>query len=145
MSGGIQKTASNIIFGPTGKEVLLILEGEGATNAGLYSLPGGRCQAGESPPECAVREAMEEASVAIRVVRETGNFVSDVKGTLYHGFVFESEIVSGNPAPSGGTLAVAWATLLHIRELEKRDLMIKGRLCEAIKDSLDGKCVQAAY
>jgi len=124
---------------------LLIYKGENATNAGLYSVPGSRCRPGETPAACAVREAMEEASVFVRVVRELGNFVSKVKGIPMHGYLFESEIISGIPAPSGGTLAVAWATLTHIEELQKRDLMIEGRLCEAIKCSLNGNKISAAY
>lgn len=134
--GAMQKTASNVII--RNGMVLLILEGEGACNCGLYSVPGGRCRPGESPDECSVREAMEEASVCVRLVREIANFPALVFGNRFHGYVYEAEIVSGEPRPGDGIKAVRWATLDELEALERRGLTITGKLFEAVRDSLAG-------
>lgn len=113
--------------------ILLILEGESATNAGLYSVPGGRCEEGEPPAVCAIREAKEEAGVETIVVCEVANFYSRVAGNCFHGYLFESRIVSGIPRPCGGVKSVCWANLAQIEALEARGLMISGKLFEAVK------------
>ena len=118
--------------------VLLILEGEGATNAGLYSVPGGRCEKGELPADCAAREAKEEADVEIAVVREIGNFYSRVGGGCFHGYLFESRVVGGIPRPCGGVCAVRWASLKDIEQLQSQGLMISGKLLDSLKMHLAG-------
>lgn len=43
-----------------------------ADHAGQVSLPGGRCEPGEAPADCALREAWEELAVPPEVVRVIG-------------------------------------------------------------------------
>ncbi len=117
-------------------KVLLILEGDGATNGGLYSVPGGRCENGEDPAACAVREALEEVNVIVVAEREIDNFHVLVRGNCLHGYVYDSRILQGVPRPGGGVKAVCWADLAQIEALEARGLMITGKLFEAIKNSL---------
>jgi 8-oxo-dGTP pyrophosphatase MutT (NUDIX family) len=117
-------------------KVLLILEGDEATNGGLYSVPGGRCENGEDPVACAVREALEEVNVIVVAEREIDNFHVLVRGNCLHGYVYDSRILQGVPCPGGGVKAIYWADLAQIEELEARGLMITGKLFEAIKNSL---------
>lgn len=118
------------------REVLLILEGDGATNQGLYSVPGGRCGPKEAPADCAIREAFEEAGVVVEIHKEIENFLTTVRGNCFYGHVYESRIVSGVPSPGPGVIAVCWAHLDVIEELEKRGLMIEGKLLKAVKGHL---------
>lgn len=115
---------------------MLILEGDGATNGGLYSVPGGRCENGEGPEACAVREAREEINAVVAINREINNFRARVGGNCFHGYVYDSRIVCGSPRPGGGVKAICWADLARIEELEARGLMITGKLFEALKDGL---------
>ncbi len=114
----------------------MILEGDAATNGGLYSVPGGRCENGEPPAACAVREAKEEINVVIAINGEINNFHVRVRGNCLHGYVYDSRILQGVPRPGGGVKAIYWADLAQIEELESRGLMITGKLFEAIKNSL---------
>ena len=49
---------------------LIGLRPEGVALAGYWEFPGGRVHIGESPEAAAVRECLEETSLAVRVVRE---------------------------------------------------------------------------
>lgn len=128
------RTASSLII--ENGRILLILEGDGATNSGLYSVPGGRCENGEGPEACAVREAMEEINAVVAINREINNFRTRVRGNCLHGYVYDSRIVCGSPYPGGGVKAIRWADLVQIEELEACGLMITGKLFEALKDIL---------
>jgi hypothetical protein len=105
-------------------------------NCGLYSVPGGRCGPKESPADCAIREALEEAGVVVEICQEIGNFFTMVRGNCFYGHVYESRIVSGIPSPGSGIRAVCWAHLDVIEELEKRNLMIEGKLLKVVKGCL---------
>ena len=42
---------------------------KGDSFAGLWELPGGKCEAGESPTDCVRRELLEEMNIDVRPVR----------------------------------------------------------------------------
>ena len=52
-----------------GGQVLIGQRAPGAELAGLWEFPGGKVHRGETPAQAAVRECVEEASLAIRVDR----------------------------------------------------------------------------
>lgn len=58
------------------RRVLLIRRGK-APSAGRWSLPGGRCDAGERPDAACVREVDEETALAVQVVRWVGRVERD--------------------------------------------------------------------
>lgn len=86
-----------------------------------WSLPAGAIDPGETPAEAARREAREEASVDVEVLRLAGVFGG---GSTFHlvypngdevawvSIVFEARIVTGIPAPDHEeTAEVRWASL----------------------------------
>ena len=59
--------------------LLLIQRGQPPAQ-GMWSLPGGRVEPGESAIDAVVREVREETGLDVRVVREVGTVVRDAPG-----------------------------------------------------------------
>lgn len=57
----IVESAGRYLVGQRGEDVPL---------PGMWEFPGGKCLAGESPAECAVRECREETGLAVRTIAE---------------------------------------------------------------------------
>jgi ADP-ribose pyrophosphatase YjhB (NUDIX family) len=93
--------------------VLLVKDAD----TGFWAAIGGAIEPDESPQECAVREAAEEAGVVVRL----GALLGVLGGpeyrmvypngdrTAYVSTVFDAVVVSGSPEPDGEeTTEVAW-------------------------------------
>ncbi len=79
---------------------------------GLWAMPGGAIEVGETPAEGACRETLEETGVVVRARALAGVYDSRFCGTrstwqLYQ-FVFVCAPVSGEPRPSHETLDARW-------------------------------------
>lgn len=79
---------------------------------GLWAMPGGALDVGETAAEGACREAWEETGLRVRATALVGVYDSRFCGTrstwqLYH-FVFVCALVSGEPHPSHETLDARW-------------------------------------
>jgi 8-oxo-dGTP diphosphatase len=106
--------ASAAIF--RGRSVLLIQRGKGAL-VGLWSLPGGHIEPGETARAAAVREVREETGVAAELAGLVD--VHDVilrgdDGTLrahYLIAVFCGRWLSGEPAPGGDAAAARFVPI----------------------------------
>lgn len=61
-------------------------------NYGLWGVPGGHIDEGETPQAAAVREAKEEVGITVRLIDENPFYVEqdDQKHRLYHGFLAEN-------------------------------------------------------
>jgi len=80
--------------------LLLIRRGR-EPGRGLWSLPGGRVEPGESEPEAIVREMAEETGLRIRVLRLVGRVRRpSPDGSIYDIGDYLCEVVE----PDGGTL-----------------------------------------
>jgi ADP-ribose pyrophosphatase YjhB (NUDIX family) len=86
----------------------------------LWSLPGGKVEAGETLEEAALRELEEEVGVTARILgfnRHVEIFGRDAKGDVTHHFVvasFIGEWLSGEPRPGPEAGAVMWADPLSL-------------------------------
>jgi len=108
--------ATAIVVGPSGRVLM-----HRRSDNGLWGLPGGAVEAGESVGEAAEREVLEETGVTVRALRFAGvdsgrermQVVSYPDGHVvsYVSVTVECEAVSGAAAvsPDGGeTEAVGW-------------------------------------
>jgi 8-oxo-dGTP diphosphatase len=80
------------------KQVLLIRRSS-AHEEGFWSTPGGQLEYGESPQQCAIREAQEEAGITITnpVFRAITNDVFEKEQRHYLTIWMEGTYVSGEP------------------------------------------------
>ena len=82
-------------------EVLLIekLRGHGA---GKVNAPGGHIEVGETPEECAIREAFEEVGIAVlnADLRATLKFHDTENGFNMLGYALTSTTFTGQPRPT---------------------------------------------
>lgn len=103
------------------KEVCLIRRSDN----GLWALPGGAQDLGETPGECARREFEEETGLQIRVARLLGVFSSlqyDAITNVNRGrevthILFAGEIVGGKQETSVETLEIGWFAQEHLPPL----------------------------
>jgi len=89
---------------------------------GLYSLPGGVVEIGETMREAALRELMEEVAIVARIVAFNDHIESIVRGedgvrSHYVIASFVARWVSGEPRASAEADAVAWVGLEEIAHL----------------------------
>lgn len=105
--------------------VLLVLRGRGA-NAGLWSLPGGRVEPGESLPEAAVRELHEETGLEVRpdaelAVREVRVAPDDGNAVTYEIHVFTGDLTGGMLRAGDDAADVRWCGDGELRRLPTTD------------------------
>lgn len=91
------------------------------SDTGLWAVPGGLCEVGETLAETAQRELWEEVGVRGRVIQLLGIFDSRLchshtKAQLFH-VIFQTELVSGSPAPSAEALDVQFFAEDNLPEL----------------------------
>ncbi len=83
---------------------------------GLWALPGGCQDLGETPAECACRECLEETGLTVRLVRLLGVFSSaryeyvhnPWKDNEFTHLLFQAEVIAGEPRLSPETTDVAY-------------------------------------
>jgi ADP-ribose pyrophosphatase YjhB (NUDIX family) len=91
--------AGAIVFDATGR--LLVIRRGRPPAQGSWSIPGGRCEPGESAAETCVREVAEETGLVVEVQRWAGR----VERAAPHGAMYDiDDFVCG---VRGGTLAAA--------------------------------------
>lgn len=121
--------AGAIVFDARGR--LLLIERGRAPARGLWSVPGGKVEPGESPAEAVVREVAEETGLAVRVIREVGvvHRVADTgEEFVIHDFLCEL-LVPGEPIAADDAAA---ARFVEVDELP--DLPLVPELLEALHE-----------
>lgn len=96
---------------------------------GLWCLPGGHMESGESVEECCVREVFEETSLQVRVKRLTGVYSNPDQLVIYpdgsqaHFVVmnFYVEIVDGKLGLSEETSEAGYFSLAEIESMPMHD------------------------
>jgi len=109
---------------------------------GLWCLPGGGMEAGESVEECCLREVFEETSLQVKVKRLTGVYSNPDQLVVYpdgnqaHFVVmnFEVEAVGGELGLSDETSEFGYFTLAEMESMQIHD-----RHAERVADALTGQ------
>lgn len=109
MSGGIVRAgASTVVL--RGGAVLLVKRGKGAAQ-GLWSLPGGHVDKGETAMQAAIREVREETGLAVRILGFLGEHevpVAASPGTPGVRYLISVHfgLAEGSQPPAAGTDAL---------------------------------------
>ena len=114
-------------------KVLLIQEG-GGTAKGLWCLPLGHVDSGETAAEAAVREATEETGYVVSIIQGLGSVQlsgSEYKGRADEGDLnfevsfFKGKITGGGLKPGPTELDARWFTREEITKLPLRGEWLK--------------------
>ena len=113
-TGTLKVGCAAVILSPQRDRVLLTRR----TDNGLWCLPGGAMDAGESAAEACCREVVEETGLVVEVTRLVGVYSSPHRVTRYadgntHQFValcFEAAVTGGELGLSDETTEVGWFT-----------------------------------
>lgn len=117
-------------------EVLMIQETE---DGARWNLPAGRPEPGESPADCAEREAREETGMNVFPESLVGVYIGRVEASEKPviTFVFHASILSGDPEvpEDDGVQAVEFVPMSKVPDRELR----AGWIQNAVNDFQDGK------
>jgi len=124
-----------IIFDDAHEKVLLTKRADN----GLWCVPGGRMESGESVEECCQREVFEETGLEVRPERLIGVYSNRDQLVIYPDgnkvqivvLSFEAEIIGGKPGLSDETTDIGFFTMAEIESLP-----MHGRHKERVEDAL---------
>jgi 8-oxo-dGTP pyrophosphatase MutT (NUDIX family) len=140
--GKLRLGCSAMLFSDNRTKILLTRR----TDNGMWCLPGGMIEAGESVSEACEREVKEETGLLVRVIHLAGVYsdpntmITYPDGNQAHIVVlnFEVERISGEPALSNETSGIDW---FSVNDAVKMDLFHNH--AGQIRDALGGQ--EAAF
>lgn len=127
-----------VIFDEEHEKILLTQRADN----GLWCLPGGKMESGESAEECCTREVFEETGLEVRPKRLIGVYSNRDQLVIYPDgnkvqivvLSFEAGITGGKPGLSDETTDIGFFTLSEIEQMP-----LHGRLKERILDALEAR------
>lgn len=84
----------------------------------MWSLPGGRVEAGESDADAVSRELLEETGLSVRAGPLVGSVERPAPQGTYLIFDYACELTGGTARPGDDALDVAWVDADAFAELE---------------------------
>lgn len=112
----IVQCAGGVVLDDAGR--LLLIRRANAPGRGLWSVPGGRCEPGESLVDACVREVEEETGLRVRVGTALGQVeVAGVGDEVYEITDFRCDLVDGSLRAGDDAGEVRWVTLAEFRSL----------------------------
>lgn len=115
-----QRCVGGIVFDSDGR-LLLILRGH-APSRGLWSLPGGRVESGETDTDAVVRELHEETGLSVRPERRVGVVTRD----RYEIHDYACTVEGGTLRPGDDAADARWVTDAELADLDRAGLLTKG-------------------
>jgi len=121
-NGKIRLGCSAVIYDESREKVLLTKRADN----GLWCLPSGGMEPGESVEETIIREVWEETGLTIRVLRMTGVYSDPDWLVVYNDDIavqivalnFEAEVITGEPGLSDETTNWGYFSLTEMDSLE---------------------------
>jgi 8-oxo-dGTP diphosphatase len=110
---------------------LLLVRRANDPGRGLWSLPGGRVEAGESDADALSRELLEETGLSVRAGRLVGSVERPAPTGTYLIFDYACELTGGRARPGDDALDVAWVDPFAFTALEQA-----GALTAQLADTL---------
>ena len=116
----IVRVVAGLIVNAEGRG-LIAKRSQEMSSPGLWEIPGGKIEPGESPKEALLRELMEELSVCVSVGRSFAKAEAHIAERLYVMEAFVCTLISGTCSPSEhemlkwigaeDVLSLSWAPL----------------------------------
>lgn len=105
--------------------ILLVRRGR-APGEGLWSIPGGRVEAGESDAEAVIREVKEETGLVVDVGRFAGRVTRDGPGGVVFDIAdYECRAVGGVLAAGDDAADVRWVAPEELRTLPTSEGLVE--------------------
>tara|TARA_B100000029_G_scaffold241014_1_gene238207 strand:- start:948 stop:2738 length:1791 start_codon:yes stop_codon:yes gene_type:complete len=102
-----------------GDKVLLLRRSAKETSRhGMWELPGGKLEEGESPEEAALNETKEESGLEVTISHKVGEHVDHNMNKIYHGFIVEPVNVNQEIKLSEEHDESLWVTLEEALAME---------------------------
>ena len=134
-SGELRLGACAVIFNEKREKILLTRRSDN----GLWCLPGGKMESGETVEECCQREVFEETGLEIRTRRLIGVYSNRDQLVIYpDGHRVQIVVLSFEAEVTGGTLGLSDETTAaaFFSPLEMESMPMHGHHMERIQDAL---------
>lgn len=98
---------------------LLLIRRAHAPSAGLWSLPGGRVEPGESAQDAVVREVAEETGLEVDIIREIGAIdIPTGTGEVYAVRDFDCRVIGGMLTAGDDADEARWVSIAELPTLD---------------------------
>jgi 8-oxo-dGTP diphosphatase len=109
--------AGCIAFDANGR--LLLIRRVNDPGAGRWSIPGGRCEPGESPQQACVREAAEETGLEVAIARYAGRVErAGPAGAVFDIDDYVCTVIGGELRAGDDASEARWASRAELATLE---------------------------
>lgn len=102
----------------------LLIKRAANPDKGYWSVPGGLVEVGERIQDAAIREALEETCLDVKLIERLGvvdKIEYDESGKVFYHFIiiqYLAEMIGGEMCPMDDALEAQWVTLDQLPEIE---------------------------
>ena len=125
-----------------GERKTLLVREQKLKNYGKWNLPGGHLNAGEGFQEGAIREALEETCLSVRLISLVGIYENLDPFEHCMRVVFATEILSGEAAAADEILEVKWFSQSELESISAGDYV--GNTRQVLSDFHSGSAFPLA-
>jgi 8-oxo-dGTP diphosphatase len=112
---------------------LLLVQRGHDPGRGLWSLPGGRVEPGETDAQAVARELLEETGLTVSMGRLAGTVTRPAAAGSYEIHDYECQVAGGERAPRDDAADAPWVDRATFTTLERTNLLTSG-LAPTLRD-----------